>query len=83
MNGSADEQHQRIVLMRRKRFISMALASAGVAAVCAGCKPCLDIEPPTGHSANAANSTTKASQAPDGGREPKPCLDFPPPPTEP
>jgi hypothetical protein len=88
MSVSSDERHKHVIIARRNKFISMAIASAGVAAGCAGCKPCLDVEPPPGHSANtstpaketsatkASNVPAKATSARDGGVAPKACLDF-------
>lgn len=68
----SDEPRRRI-LERRARFVTAAIASAGLAA----CRPCLSMAPPDGQAEGAADATAEADteSADTGGQPPPvPCL---------
>lgn len=70
------DELRRKILARRARFVTAAIASAGLAA----CRPCLDVAPPD-DGVRPDAPTAKDAGPTDGGAEPVPCLDVPPPDT--
>ena len=85
MSSKTPAQVRQLILQRRARFVSVALAGVGLAWGTKGCSPCLSVAPPPEHPQVAVDPVDGGAEPSDGAAaEPMVCLEAPPePPPEP